>query len=68
MKHCVWRLLTAIFILLVALLLGLMSVLFQGVALMMGIGFYGMLILFPWGFIKGVLAILDYHKTVRREE
>ncbi len=68
MKHCMWRLLTAIFILLIALLLGLMSVMFQGAPVLLGIGFYGMMICFPWGVIKGILAIIDYHKVSRNQE
>ncbi len=68
MKRCVWRLLTAIFILLTALVLGLMALLCQGAPLLLGIGFYGMMICMPWGIIKGLLAIADYHKACKAEE
>ena len=62
MDHYIWRLLTAMFLLLTAVVLGLFVFLFQGSAFMVGICFYGALVCGLIGLAKGVIVILDYHK------
>ncbi len=62
MDHYIWRLLTAMFLLLTAAVLGLFVFLFEGSAFMVGICFYGALVCGLIGLAKGVIVILDYHK------
>lgn len=67
MEHYIWRLLTAIFLLLVAAILAVFVFLFQGAALMLGVCFYGSLFCALFGITKGLLVILDYHRAHKDE-
>lgn len=68
MEKYIWRLLTAIFLLLAATVLGLFLFLFEGAAFMVGVCFYGALLCGLMGLAKGVIVILDYHKEHRDQE
>lgn len=62
METYIWRLMTAMFLLLTAAVLGLFMFLFQGANIMVGICFYGALFCGLIGLAKGVIVILDYHR------
>ena len=68
MEQFIWRLLTAMFLLLTAAVLGLFAFLFQGAAVMVGICFYGALFCGLIGLAKGVIVILEYHKEHKEQE
>ena len=68
MDHYIWRLLTAMFLLLTAVVLGLFVFLFQGSAFLMGICFYGALLLGLVGMAMGVIVLIDYHKEHKDQE
>ena len=65
MEKFIWRLLTAIFILMVAVVLGVMAFMFEGVSLMVGLCVYGALICALVGVIKGILVTIDYHREYK---
>ena len=56
MEKYIWRLLTAIFMLLVAAVPGIFAFLFQGAALMLGICFYGAVFCALIAYLSGVAA------------
>ena len=68
MDHYIWRLLTAMFLLLTAAVLGLFVFLFEGATFMVGICFYGALICGLTGIGKGLIVISDYHKEHKEQE
>ena len=68
METYIWRLLTAMFLLLTAAVLGLFVFLFEGSTFLMGICFYGALICGLAGIGKGLIVISDYHKTHKGQE
>lgn len=68
MDHYIWRLLTAMFLLLTAAVLGLFVFLFEGSAFLMGICFYGALFLGLVGMAMGVIVLIDYHKEHKDSE
>ncbi len=61
-----WRLATAIFLLMLGAVCGLLIVLFQETVIA-GICVYALLVLIPWGMIKGIVAIWAYHKNQKQE-
>ena len=67
LEKYIWRLLTAIFMLLVAAVLGIFAFLFQGAALMLGICFYGAVFCALIGVAKGLLVMVDYHREHKEE-
>ena len=68
MEKYLWRLLTALFLLLAAVVLGMMAVLFQGVSLIMGLCFYTAVGCGLLGITKGLLVIIDYHREYKDGE
>ena len=68
MEKYIWRLLTAMFLLLVAIVLGLMVFLFQGVAVILGLCFYSAVFCALIGITKGICVIIDYHRDNKNEE
>lgn len=67
MDKYVWRLLTAMFLLMVAAVLAVFVFLFQGEAVMVGICLYGALICALCGIAKGLFVIIDYHREYQKE-
>ena len=63
METYIWRLLTAIFLLLVSVVLGFMTFQFQGIFVMVGVCFYGAVFCALLGIAKGLLVMIDYHRT-----
>ena len=68
MEQYIWRLLTAMFLLLTAAVLGVFTFLFQGATVMLGICFYGAVFCALIGIAKGVIVISEYHKDHKEEE
>ena len=68
MESYLWRLLTAMFLLLAAAVLALFVFLFEGSAAMVGICFYGALFCALIGLAKGVIVILEYQKEHKEQE
>ena len=71
MEKYIWRLLTSIFLLLVAAVLGLFVFFFEGAVFLLGICFYGSVFCGLLGIAKGLLVIIDYnreHKDDVKEE
>ena len=68
MENYIWRLLTAIFLLLLAAVLGVFTFLFQGAAVMLGICFYGAVLCALIGAAKGLLVIIDYNRDHKEPE
>ncbi len=68
MEKYIWRLLTAMFLLLVSAVLGVFAFLFQGAAFMLGVCFYGAILCALLGITKGLLVIIDYHRNQKEEE
>ena len=63
MEKYIWRLLTAIFLLLVAAVLAVFAFLFQGISVMVGLCFYGAVFCALIGVTKGLLVMIDYHRA-----
>ena len=68
MEKYIWRMVKFLFVLMVALVLGLFVFLFQGSAFLMGICFYGALLLGLVGMAMGVIVLIDYHKEHKDQE
>ena len=68
MEKYIWRMVTSLFVLMAALVLGLFAFLFQGSAFLMGICFYGALFLGLVGMAMGVIVLIDYHKEHKDQE
>ena len=68
MEKYIWRMLTSLFVLMVALVLGLFVFLFQGSTFLMGICFYGALLLGLIGMAMGAIVLIDYHKEHKDSE
>ena len=68
MEQYIWRLLTAMFLLLTAAVLGLFAFLFQGASVMVGICFYSAVFCALIGIAKGVIVISDCHKGHKDQE
>ena len=67
METYIWRLLTAMFLLLVAAVLGVFAFLLQGAAVMLGICFYGAVFCALIGIAKGLLVMIDYRRAHKEE-
>ena len=67
MEDYIWRLLTAMFLLLVAAVLAIFAFLFQGAAVMLGVCFYGGILCALIGITKGLLVIIDYNRAHKAE-
>lgn len=63
----IWRMLTAIFLLMVAAVLAVFVFLFDGAVLIVGICFYGALLCALLGIVKGLFVIIDYHREKKDE-
>ena len=68
MEKYIWRMLTSLFVLMTALVLGLFTFLFQGAVVIMGICFYGALFLGLVGMAMGAIVLIDYHKEHKDSE
>ena len=68
MEKYIWRLLTAMFLLLVAIALGVFAFLLQGVVFMVGLCFYGAVLCALIGIAKGFMVMIDYHREHQTEE
>ena len=68
MEIYIWRLLTAMFLLLTAAVLGVFVFLFQGASLMMGLCFYSALFCALFGLAKGIITIIDFHQEHKNQE
>lgn len=67
MEKYVWRLLTAMFLLLVAAVLAVFAFVFQGATLILGICVYGGMICALIGIARGLLVIMDYNRAHKEE-
>lgn len=64
----IWRLLTAMFIMMVGAVSLIMAyILFVDTALAV-VGVYAAFICIPWGIAKGLLVIIDYHREQKEKE
>lgn len=63
----IWRLMTAMFLLLTAAALGIFVLIMQDDFFAV-IAFYAMLLLLPFGIAKGLMVIIDYHREHKDEE
>ena len=68
MEDYIWRLLTAMFLLLVAAVLGVFAFLLQGAVVMLGICFYSAVFCALIGIAKGLFVMIDYHREHKNEE
>ena len=68
MEKYIWRLLTAMFLLMVAAVLGVFAFVFQGATVLLGICVYGALFCALVGVAKGLAVIIDYHRENKEEE
>lgn len=68
MEKYIWRLLTAMFSLMIAAVLGIFAFVFQGAAVLLGICVYGALFCALIGIAKGLMVMIDYHRENKAEE
>ncbi|MBQ7001428.1 MAG: hypothetical protein IJN67_10360 [Oscillospiraceae bacterium] len=68
METYIWRLLTAMFLLLMAAVLAVFAFLLQDAVFMLGLCFYGAVLCALIGITKGFLVMIDYHRAHKDEE
>ena len=68
MEYYIWRLLTSMFLLLSAAVLGVFVFLFEGASVMMGLCFYGALFCALFGLAKGIVTMIDFHQEHKDQE
>ena len=64
----IWRLLTAMFIILTGAMSLLMAYILFADTAFAAVCVYAAFICIPWGFAKGLLVIIDYHREQKEKE
>ena len=68
LENYIWRLLTAIFLLMVAAVLGIFAFLFQDAVFLLGLCLYSAVFCALIGIAKGLFVMIDYRREHKDEE
>jgi len=68
LENYIWRLLTAIFLLMVAAVLGIFAFLFQDAVFLLGLCLYSAVFCALIGIAKGLFVMIDYRREHKDEK